>query len=189
MAYHGTSRKALRLKDYDYSKPGFYFVTICSYMQFSLFGEINNDILGLNENGLIIDCFWNKIPNKFPNIQLDEYVIMPNHIHGIIQIISPVGADMEVRPYHDGPKGCDNPTDYVSSIPEIIQWYKSITTKEYEKYIHALAPGFPQVKLWQRNYYERIIRDENELNNVRAYIINNPMNWNTDKENTLSSAP
>ncbi|EKD32864.1 MAG: hypothetical protein ACD_76C00130G0011, partial [uncultured bacterium] len=89
------NRKSIRLRNYDYSKPGFYFVTICTQYRECWFGQIINDKMILNDTGTMIDKWWQKLPNKYNNVRLDEFKIMPDHIHGIIQIVltDPIGAD------------------------------------------------------------------------------------------------
>ena len=94
-------RRSIRLKGYDYSQTGMYFITICTQDSLHLFGEITNDEIVLNDSGVMVEKWWNELKNKFPNIELDEFIVMPNHIHGIIQIINtdpPVGANLCVRP-------------------------------------------------------------------------------------------
>jgi len=167
--YH---RRSIRLQGYDYAQNGAYFVTICVQHRECLFGEIVDDELRLNDAGRMVKRWWVELGNKFPSVEMDEFVVMPNHFHGIIVI---VGADLRVRP--DSADLCVRP------IPEIIQWFKTMTTNEYirgvKQYGWALFPG----QLWQRNYYERVIRNEEELRRVRQYITDNPAQWAHDREN------
>lgn len=169
--YH---RHSIRLKGYDYSQAGAYFITICTQNRKCLFGEIVNAEMLLNDAGKMVEKWWYELKNKFPNMELDQYVVMPNHFHGIIQII--VGADLRVCP--------DNSGEHTGSpLHRMVQWFKTITTNEY---IHNVKINNWQPfegKLWQRNYYEHIIRNENELNHIREYIINNPLQWQFDREN------
>ena len=166
-------RIKLRLKGYDYSSEGLYSVTICTK---------DREMYFENENTKnMITTVWNELSNKYNNIHIDEYIIMPNHIHGIIGI---VGANLRVRPndhkgsIHSGPTHRSAPT-----LGRIIQWFKTMTTNYYIKGVKD--NGWPPFsgKLWQRNYYEHIVRDDAELNKIREYIRNNPMDWDNDSEN------
>jgi len=150
-------RRSMRLKDYDYSQPGAYFITICAHNRELLFqSEPVHDML---------KTFWGKLPIKFPIIQSDEFVVMPNHIHGIIFLN--VGAT---------PRGCPN-------LGDIVDWYKTMTTNVYIKGVkNNQWPPFND-RFWQRNYYEHIIRDEDDLNRIRQYIIDNPIRWDEDEDN------
>ncbi|PIS15037.1 hypothetical protein COT63_02080 [Candidatus Shapirobacteria bacterium CG09_land_8_20_14_0_10_38_17] len=189
------NRKRIRLKEYDYSLPGYYFVTICTQNRQYLFGNIVNEKMALNEMGKIINQYWQKLPEKFNNVLLDEYIIMPNHLHGIIHI---VGAGFS-RPTETG---FSRPTETRFSRPkisleQIIAWFKYQSTKRINhvsnwsgKFINNgredRAPtNKKQIfkKNWQRNYYEHIIRDEEELNKIREYIVLNPHKWPEDKNN------
>ena len=173
--YH---RRSIRLKDYDYFQAGAYYVTIDVQNRECLFGEIVNDEMVLNEVGKMIDGQWTTLPEKFPNIGLDLYQVMPNHFHGIIVINEPVGASLvnaqivvtqDIRPL----------------LGDIIGAFKSITTN---KYIDGVdSKNWPQFykRLWQRNYYEHVIRDEKDLNRIRDYVQTNPDNWDEDKENPI----
>jgi REP element-mobilizing transposase RayT len=168
-------RRSIRLKEYDYSQSGAYFVTICTYKREQLFGEIKNGIMCLNENGRIVYEKWfatNKIRNEI-KLYENEFIIMPNHIHGIVWIIT-VGATGR-SPLQNNettqPRGPKN-----KSLSSFIAGFKSAATKHINKYHNT--PGKP---LWQRNYYEHIIRNEPKLNKIQEYIINNPINWELDE--------
>ncbi|MBC7263536.1 MAG: hypothetical protein H5T64_04160 [Chloroflexi bacterium] len=165
-------RRSIRLQDYDYSQPGAYFLTICTQDQQCLFGEIVDGEMQLNDAGRMIARWWEELPNKFPSAETDEYVVMPNHFHGIVII---VGADLCVRP--------DPGTHVGVPLPEMVQWFKTMTTNEYIRGVkqHGWHP-FPG-KLWQRNYYEHVIRNEQSLHRIREYIATNPQRWSLDKEN------
>ena len=133
-----------------------------------LFGEIVNYEMILNEAGKMVDEQWNALPERFPNIELDVYQIMPNHFHGIIVI---VGAGTRPAPTEN------------STLGDIIGAFKSITTHEYILGVdNKNCPQFFK-RLWQRNYYEHVIRDEADLNRIRGYVQSNPANWDEDKEN------
>jgi len=181
-------RRSIRLKGYDYSQAGAYFVTICTQNRLHLFGEITNDEMVLNDAGMMVVKWWNELENKYPDIELDEFAVMPNHFHGIIQIFdtNTVGADLRVCPFlciH--PHYQDRHVGRRAGLPlhRMMQWFKTMSTNEY---ICNVKNNYwtPFIKkLWQRNYYDHIVRNENELNRIREYIIINPMQWQCDREN------
>jgi REP element-mobilizing transposase RayT len=151
------------LKGYDYSQSGVYFVTICTHNRGLLFEE--------EEVKRIIDKEWVNTGSIRQNVILEEFVVMPNHLHGIIVITHGVGAY------------CDTPLQNRFRSPSktagaIIRGFKSTTTRQINLFYNT--PGIP---IWQRNYYDHIIRNEDELNKIREYIQNNPLKWDLDKEN------
>ena len=169
-------RRSIRLKGYDYSQAGAYFVTVCTQNRECLFGEIVDGEMRLNEVGRIADEQWYALPQRFPQLELDAYVVMPNHIHAIFIIT--VGASLAGAP----DDGMVRATARVApTVGNIIGAYKSLCVH------HALAcckhhdPGRFLGPIWQRNYWERIIRNETELNHIRGYIQNNPAQWELDK--------
>jgi REP element-mobilizing transposase RayT len=170
------NRKPNRLFNYDYSQNGMYFVTICTKNREELFGEIENGKIVLNDIGKIAQKCWLEIPNHFPHISLDEFIIMPNHIHGILEIINPepVGGKnfCPLRASQDLPWQ----TKWARSLSSAVRGFKIGVTKWCNENNH-------QYFLWQRNYYDRIIRNENELNRIREYIRNNLANWERDRNN------
>ncbi|QPM69083.1 transposase [Atribacter laminatus] len=247
-------RQPLRLKDYDYSQAGMYFITICTQNHGCLFGEIIEEKILLNEAGKMIEKWYVELINKFPDIEDYEYIIMPNHIHFIIHKIDqnkpdqqkmnnprrgePVcspnicsridilpitnRADTQVRPYDDKNEKLNDEKNSMdlncigvdlgghagpplrkiekyderitenketgeytmgSSIPKIVQWFKTMTTNEYIRRVKQDGWKPFNGRLWQRNYYEHIIRNEIELNQIREYIMNNPLKWLLDREN------
>jgi len=166
-------RRSIRLKDYDYGKAGAYFVTICTQGQKNLFGEVLNGEMLLNEIGRVMKKWWEEIDSKFKNVGLDEFVIMPNHFHGIVII---VGADLRVCP--------DKMGEHTGSpLHRIVQWFKTMTTNEYIRNVYNQRWKPFSKRVWQRNYYEHIIRNEEKLNKIRYYIQTNPLKWHLDREN------
>jgi len=166
-------RRSIRLKDYDYSQNGAYFVTICTEDQEYLFGDISKERMVLNEAGEMIKKWWVEARNKFKNIELDEFVIIPNHFHGIVNI---VGADLCVCPVGSG--------EHVGSpLHRIVQWFKTMTTNEYIRDVHNNMWKPFLKRLWQRNYYEHVVRNEDKLNKIRQYIRTNPLSWHLDRDN------
>jgi REP element-mobilizing transposase RayT len=164
-------RKNIRLKGYDYSSNGMYFITICCENRNNFFGKICrggallHPIIELSNIGEIISEQWYGLKNRFQNILLDQFVVMPNHIHGII-IIDNERADTVPERVEQSP----------IPIGNIICAYKSITTKLLNKY-----DNLPGRIIWQRNYYDHIIHDENELQRIRQYITDNLAKWHEDE--------
>lgn len=259
---HIHHRRSIRLKGYDYSQRGAYFITICVQDRACLFGRVADGQMELNEAGKMIEKWWQKIPEKFPDVELGEYTVMPNHFHAVVLNTGVgVGAGPRVRPCDTGDRidaimnfdagensttgaeidrgaGMDNvggadmgggadmfggtdmdggadmgrtrgsaPTDdnagdilgehvgtglgehvgsglgeHVGSpLHRVVGWFKTMTTNEYIRGVKTLDwPRF-NGKLWQRNYYEHIIRNETSYLTISNYIINNPAKWDTDK--------
>lgn len=171
-------RRSIRLPGYDYSQEGWYFITICTQNRLCLFGEIIEDRMRLEEAGLMIDLWWRKLPGKFKNVQMDKYVVMPNHLHGIIM----VGAAPRGRPDIQR-ENQEQSYRIAPTLGDIVDWFKTMTTNQYIRGVKIKSWKPFSEKLWQRNYYEHIIRDEKELNHFRQYIADNPVNWRTDEEN------
>ena len=250
-------RRSIRLKAYDYSTAGAYFVTIVTQERLCLFGDVADGEAQLTDAGVMIQQIWHAIPDRFPTIEMDEFVVMPNHVHGILIIHSDVGASLvgaqevthtktthspvgaslvgaqevthttthspvgaslvgaqevthtktthspvgaslvgalpadrarstdggrattRVAPTEDGPM----------TLGEVVGAYKSLTTHQYGKGVETHGwPPFNK-RLWQRNYYERVIRDARELDKAREYIANNPMQWELDAENPSLGTP
>ena len=178
-------RRSIRLKGYDYSQAGAYFITICCQDRKCRFGEIVNDEMILNEFGIIACNEWKKLPERFPNFELDVFQVMPNHMHGIIVLTgasignmsNDVGAGL--APAHDN---ASNDTGAGASpaptVGNIMGAYKSLVAN------HCLdiykMENKTMGKLWQRNFYEHIIRNETSYQTISNYIINNPSSWKDD---------
>lgn len=161
------SRKRIRLKGYDYSKPGNYFVTINTKEDILQLSSVENGRIKLSESGKIVNMVWNKLPKHYPNCELDEYVIMLDHFHGIINIIECCCREGSATLPNN------KKTNRVNhGLPEIIRGFKTFSSKTINEKIKPV----PKFK-WQKSYYDRIIRNVHELDNVRKYIINNPVNW------------
>ncbi|MDQ6953464.1 MAG: hypothetical protein Q9M15_08055 [Mariprofundaceae bacterium] len=172
------------MKGYDYSQAGLYFITICTQNRLHLFGEIVNDNMVLNDAGNMIKKLWREISNHFKNTRLHEYIIMPNHIHGIIEISS-VGAPL-VGAQNDGQFQNGQPQGIAptcKTIGDIVGAFKSLTTNEYIKMVkqNILQPF--DKRIWQRSYWEHIIRNDNEYTHIVQYIMDNPQTWAMDQLN------
>ena len=186
-------RRSIRLQGTDYSQAGAYFATVCTQNYECLFGSIADDKMRLNDAGRMVQMMWEEIPHRFSNALLDASIVMPNHFHGILILtdngrgescIRPDGD--EVDPQNEGDHK-DRPYGTLpGTLGRIVQAFKSITTHQY---IHGVKqnawPPFPG-KLWQRNYYEHIIRDESSLHHIRQYIMDNPVKWEFDRENPVN---
>jgi len=150
---------SLRLRDYDYSQAGYYYVTICTEERRCYFGEVIEGNVHLNDSGKIVQSVWNDLPRRFPGVTLDEYIIMPNHMHGIV-----VQSEKTVAP------------KAAPALGQIIRAFKAVSTHKIRT---SLQPGFA----WQIDFYDHIIRRNGELDRIRAYIVNNPMRWSLARDN------
>lgn len=156
-----TSR--LRLREYDYSLPAYYFVSICCNHRESMFGTIENRKMILNPAGEMIDQIWDEAPTGFMGVTSECHVVMPNHVHILVGI---------------GVKATD-PLD-LTSLTEVIHWYKSLTTTRYIRGVKDQAwPRF-NGRLWQQGFHDHIVRNERELQTIREYVANNPKRWDDD---------
>lgn len=178
-------RRSIRLHDYNYAATGAYFVTICVHKRESLFGVMASGGVVLNEAGRMVAEVWQALPERFPRVILDECVIMPDHFHGVLFLQEGRGDSCD-RPMGQGDRNIegdhkDRPCGTApNSLGRIIQVFKSITTHAYIRGVDQNHwPPFPG-RLWQRNYYERIIRDDGELRQLREYVAGNPARWGQD---------
>ncbi len=170
-------RRSIRLKQYNYCQAGAYFVTTCTQNRRLLFGEITDGRMSLNQNGYIVQSCWEQIPQHFKFVETIDFVVMPNHIHGILFI-----KDLDVVARHAVPlpqKKCEAFAQPVpGSLATIIRSFKSAVTKRIN-----LRTDPPDSSVWQRSFYEHIIRNEKELDHIRQYIQENPLKWELDLEN------
>ena len=166
-------RHSIRLKGYDYSQAGLYFVTICVQNRECIFGEIIDNEMQLNENGKIVQMVWNELPQHYHHIELGEFVVMPNHIHGIVIINDVVVGAGVVGVVRAGLKPAPTANH---GLPEIVRALKTFSARKINELQNTRGE-----KLWQRNYWEHIIRDEQSYLRIADYIVNNPINWKNDK--------
>ena len=172
----GRNRRSLRLPGYDYAGPGFYFVTICTQNRARLFGDIGNGEMRLNGFGRAAKAGWEEIPAHFPGVEVDTFAVMPNHVHGII-VIARAAPGPTPRATRASPlRGTAGPGR--RSIGAIVGSYKSAVSKRINQ-----SRGTAGASVWQRSYYEHIIRDDADLNRIRQYIWDNPARWDDDLEN------
>lgn len=169
-------RRSIRLKGYDYKQVGVYFITICTHQKQCWFGEIRDSQMCLNQLGKIISQEWLRTPEIRPEIALDEWFVMPNHLHGIIILTKTDPSPIPVGAHRRAPNSSQF-RRHSNSIPSIIAGFKSATTKR----INILRET-PKIPLWQRNYYESIVRDTEHLEHVRKYIRLNPFHWADNSE-------
>ncbi len=196
------NRRSIRLKGYDYSRAGRYFVTLNCQDRAHLFGTVVDGEMQLNEAGQVARDCWLAIPDHFPNVILHEFVIMPDHVHGIIEL---VGAVRAVRANNDSPPPKPKPKspplqgDLPPSLPKDDEEktadakQKAVSFRSPSKTIGSIIRGFKigvtkwmrantdVQKVWQRNYHDHIIRDERAFQNISAYIRDNPKNWGKKK--------
>ncbi len=208
---HKHHRKSIRLKGYDYSQAGLYFIAMCVQNRECLFGKVENHEMILNDAGQMIEHQWEILPQRFKNVQLHESTVMPNHFHGILEIAGveatlvvaqndtghqsgqPQGLTQPIPPTEQPelpgqPQGVDptgqpqgfDPTSK-KTVGDMMDAFKSITTVEYIRGVKNLGWKPFNRRLWQRNYYEHIIRNELAIQRISRYIANNPPKWDDDK--------
>lgn len=172
----GKRRRSIRLPDYDYTSGGVYFVTVCTYRRACVLGSVVEAEVSLSRFGALVREEWFRTATLRPYVELEEaaFVVMPNHVHGIIWIDDDaVGARRRRAP---APERFGSPVR--GSLATIVRAFKAVTTRR----INELR-GTPGEPFWQRNYYEHVIRDDRSLRQIRQYIADNPLRWATDSEN------
>ncbi|MGP1383331.1 MAG: transposase [Thainema sp.] len=178
-------RRSIRLKGYDYSSPGAYFITICTHQRECLFGNIVDGEMQLNPFGEIVAEEWLRSQNIRQEINLDAWVVMPNHIHGIVfiqgktsQQVSDNSSQVSDQPRNPVGANGHSPLQRMASrsLSSFITGFKSTATKRIN-----ILRDMPRTPVWQRNYYEHIIRSEESLEHIRRYIQTNSANWNNDQ--------
>ena len=220
-------RHSIRLDGYDYTRAGLYYVTIVTQGRIPLFGAIVDGQVVLNAAGEMVFMLWDELASHYPGVEIDAFVVMPNHLHGIIMLTQsgmvgaaprgrlpdessmqsagqvrggasngqpewdflidqPQGSILEGQPQGvvpTTPEDAGNPPSKPLSLPDVMHRFKSLSTHRYAKGVEGQGwPAF-EGRLWQRSYYDHIIRDENDLTRIRTYIMHNPASWDTDSEN------
>jgi REP element-mobilizing transposase RayT len=177
-------RRSIRLKGYDYSQEGAYFVTVVAWQRQSLFGNIVNKEMTLSRYGEIVKKWWGEIPLHFPNVETGAFVIMPNHVHGIILIDERRGTvSVPNDDVYQHTQGGETPPLHGPTLGQVVAYFKYKSTKEMNLFDHTGTV----TKFWQRNYYEHIIRNEIDLQNKTDYIESNPLLWDEDDENPTNN--
>ena len=175
-------RRSIRLKDYDYATPGAYFVTVVTQRRLSLFGEIVDSEMRLNDAGRMVDDALANLQSFYDGVAVDTHIVMPNHVHILVVINDHVGAGLvpALGFAHAGQPQRVAPTR--PSLADIVGRFKSWTANAYLRGVSDHAwPRF-DTRLWQRNYYERVIRNDAEFDSVRRYVTGNPAGWANDRE-------
>ncbi len=165
-------KKQLRMPGYDYKTPGYYFITLCVHNRTCLFGEVLNHEIHLNAAGNMIKRIWDEIPCKYTNWSVDSLVVMPNHIHAVV-VLSP-------SPLINAPSLDDNT---VLSLSELMRSIKTYTMTCYSNGVRNDGWLKYEQHLWQRSYYEHMVRNDKSLEKIREYIMNNPAQWELDDYN------
>ena len=176
-------RRSIRLKEYDYTQPGAYFITIVTFQRECLFGTIVDEEMKLNLYGLVAKQQWEKLPKRFSHIELNAFVVMPNHVHGILVITDRRGtAESATDSLEESSRRAPTQERFQNpvkgSIPTVVRAYKAAVA--YRINLMRRTDGVP---VWQRNYYEHVVRDEKEWDRIQRYIEANPLNWSKDDEN------
>ncbi len=166
-------RRSIRLKGFDYSHPGAYFLTICAAEQKCVFGKIEAGLVHENTLGNIVHACWQQVPDHFANVEIDAFVVMPNHFHAIIKLKRVIAGPR-------GPKTESFGVPLPLSVPTIVRTFKAGVTRDARRIF-----GDSVMPIWQRNYYERVIRDSTEYDETCRYIVENPVRWGADEENPL----
>ena len=177
-------RRSVRLNGYDYAQPGSYFVTLVTQHRTCLFGDIINGESQLNDAGRLVQSVWIGLPVHYPGVVTDAFVVMPNHFHGIIILL---GARPRACPEDN--RGQPQGVAPTMSLPDVVHRFKTLTTKRYADGVKQCGWTPFAGRLWQRNYYEHIIRDEESFDRIRQYIADNPARWTFDRENPEATAP
>jgi len=183
----------MRLRHFDYSTPGAYFITICTDRRVCHFGQVRDDAVCLTAVGSMVASVWSQLSTHYPAVQTDAFVIMPNHIHGILLLTddhhrhtSPDrGQVWEPAPTSEPhvPPPMDSEPPPTLGLSDVVHRFKMLTTHRFAE-LAAQRPVRPTIgRLWQRNYYEHVIRDDDSLLRIREYIANNPLAWALDREN------
>ena len=174
-------RRSIRLRGYDYTQAGAYFVTMVVQGRLCLFGDVIGAEMRLNEAGEMAHRVWEALPHRFPGVEMGPSVVMPNHIHAITVLHGTVAPLV-------GAQSTPNraTTRVAPTLGDVIGAYKSLTTVEYVGGVQARGWTRFRDRLWQRNYYEHIVRDDESLGRIEGYILDNPANWSLDEENPLN---
>jgi putative transposase len=184
-------RRSARLPGYDYSRAGAYFVTVCTHERECMLGEVISDEVVLTPAGLAVRQVWQSLPRRFPSVVLDAFVVMPNHIHGVLTIMSPArGGDRRQAPVPIAAEiavqsaGSASPARSCPSLGQIMRAFKSLSAIQANAALERSGRPF-----WQRNYHDQVIRTDAALAHIRQYIAQNPRRWAEDPDNPATMLP
>lgn len=183
-------RRSIRLEGYDYGQPGAYFITVCTQDRDCLFGDVVDGDMRLNDAGRLVQATWRGLPEHYSGVGLDAFVVMPNHVHGVVVFGDVVEAAAGGHGGatdgggHGGGAGLKTAPARRHGLGEIVRGFKTFSARR----INALR-GTTGMRLWQRNYYEHVIRDAVSLSRIRQYILDNPTQWAFDRENPAGRTP
>ena len=188
-------RHSIRLKDFDYHRVGFYFVTIVTQERKCLFGEVVNGAMQLNDPGHMVHAVWDNLTKYYMGVETDQFVIMPNHIHAVIVLVGTApracresgGQPLGVAPTKN--RSANLAAGQPLSLSDVLHRFKTLTTQRYARGVAEAGWMRFSQRLWQRNYFEHIIRNEGSLNRIRQYILDNPVRWEFDRDNPASIKP
>ncbi|HXX35432.1 MAG TPA: transposase [Thermodesulfobacteriota bacterium] len=173
-------RKPIRLRNYDYSHSGYYFVTVCTQHRKEWFGKVRNGQMELNIFGEIAEDLWTEIPGHFGYVRVDEFAVMPNHVHGVLIIERDLVGNAYMRS-HQGNASMHSLHDKTKMLlSKVVQQYKASVTRRIN------SSGTDDRFVWQKSFYDHIVRSEKSLGLIREYIQNNLLKWDSDRENPLS---
>ena len=194
---HSKQRRSIRLHDYDYRQSGAYCVTIVTQDRTCLFGDVVDGRMRLKDAGHMVLAVWEELSSNYPGVETDHFVAIPNHVHGVIVLVA-VGprtsADSGGQPQGVAPTKTRCAAASVArplSLSDVIHRFKTLTTQRYALGVNGFGWTRFNHRLWQRNYFEHVIRNEDSLNRIRQYILDNPARWEIDRENpgTLKPEP
>jgi REP element-mobilizing transposase RayT len=177
-------RSSLRLRGFDYTQPGAYFITVCTHRRETLFGTVVDQIVRPSAEGEIAGRTWLHLPNHYPNCELDAFVVMPNHVHGILILGARVGAGFKPAPTSREEASPEGTVGRWQSLSEMIRGFKTFSARR----INELR-GTRGKPVWQRGFYEHVIRTDTDLDRIREYIEANPGCWADDDENPNCIVP
>ena len=170
----GYRRQAERLRSFDYAAPGAYFITVSSWNRQESLGEVMDEGVKLSDEGRIVGEAWLALPRHYPSLALDSFVVMPNHVHGIL-VLGDVGAGFKPAPTVAAGR---SPRRH--AIPEIVRAFKTFSARQINVRRQSVGRH-----VWQRGYYDHVVRDDRDLGRIRGYILTNPLRWSMDQENPL----
>lgn len=171
-------RRSIRWAGFDYSQRGLYFVTICTYQKHSILGEIESGKMFLSLCGEIVQREWFALQDRFPFLRLETFVVMPNHVHGILAIVERADANSHDAARREKPGAASSAPTELSRLARVVRAFKSLSAVAINGICHS--SGKP---VWQRNYYEHVIRGPGDLRRFQRYIVENPLRWEFDQEN------